>query len=312
MQEYDHLPEPHMETCPVHYSADFDSFGNLRELSHPFKDCKTGTRVFGSCRGLLLLVREGHSLMMYNPTTQTYNVLPSLRVYRAPRTFGRFSYGFGYDYATRDFKCVRIKQRFSKGIGYLMCEVMVYSLRTNSWKMVPDFPCYSLLCDLSVGVLVHETLHWLGTSNDKLNGFIVAFNLRDETFSYLPLPNFNFNTFRGLYVGMVDGSLCLLANWLFRCNIWVMKEYGVAESWTRMFNLNKRHCPAVERPISYSMDKKRVLVKLALDKLAHLDLETKKLTGLRLADCDKIVDAHVYVENLLVLEYSQFVDHVHC
>ncbi|XP_074263037.1 F-box protein CPR1-like [Silene latifolia] len=311
MQEYDNLPEPRKKTCNVHYSADFDSLGNLRELSHPFKDCRTGTQVFGSCRGLLLLCVTKHQLLLYNPTTQTYNVLPSLRVYQAAETFGHFCYGFGYDNATRDFKCVRIMQRLFKEIGYLLCEVMLYSQKTNCWKRVPDFPCYSLPCDRGVGVFVHETLHWVGTNSNDVYEFIVAFNLRDEAFSCLPLPNFHFKTCRGLHVGTVDGILCLLTNCSFHCHVWVMKEYGVAKPWTRMFKINTRDCLFAERPISYSMDMKRVLVKVACGKLAYLDLKTKKLTVLRLADCDRVLNAHVYIENLLVLNYSQFVDGVH-
>ncbi|XP_074263035.1 F-box protein CPR1-like isoform X2 [Silene latifolia] len=311
LQEYDHLPEPREQTCPVHYSADFDSLGNLRELSHPFKDCKTGTRVFGSCRGLLLLHVTDGPLLLYNPTTQTYNVLPGLPVYQDARAYGHLSYGFGYDNATRDFKCVKIMQRLFKEIGYLTCEVMVYSLRTNCWKRVPDVPCYFRSCDWGVGVLVHETLHWVGTNSDGLYEFIVAFNLRDEAFSCRPLPNFHFEPFEGLYVGMLDGCLCLLANRYPHCNVWVMKEYGVGGSWTKMFILDTLDCLIVERPVSYSLDKKRLLVKMALFKLAYHDLETKEHTDLRFADWDTCLNAHVYVENLLMLDYTEFADDIH-
>ncbi|KAH9624462.1 hypothetical protein KSS87_008152, partial [Heliosperma pusillum] len=73
LQEYDHLEEPIEQNCPVLFSADFGSFDNPVELRHPFKNCKTPVWVIGSCRGLLLLrVDDGH-LLLYNPTTQTYN-----------------------------------------------------------------------------------------------------------------------------------------------------------------------------------------------------------------------------------------------
>ncbi|XP_074263036.1 F-box protein CPR1-like [Silene latifolia] len=310
LQEYDHLPEPRKQTCPVHYSADFDSLGNLRELSHPFKDCNTGTRVYGSCRGLLLLHINDGLLLLYDPTTQTYNVLPCLQVYQPARTYGHFDYGFGYESVSRDYKCVRIMQYLFQEIGYLMCEVMVYSLRTNCWKRVPDVPCYFRSCPCSIGILVDEMLHWVGTNADNAYEFVVAFDLKDETFSCLPLP-FHFEPFVGLYVGMLDGGLCLFSNCYPHCDLWVMKEYGVAGSWTKMFTFDTLDCLSLERPINYSTHRKRLLVRMCLFKLAYVNLQTMEYTNLKLADWDQGLNAHVYVENLLMLDYAEFADDVH-
>ncbi|XP_074263041.1 F-box protein CPR1-like isoform X2 [Silene latifolia] len=290
LQEYDHMEEPVEQSCPVLYSADFDSFDNPIELSHPFKNCKTPVGIFGSCRGLLLLrVNYGH-LLLYNPTTQTYNVLPLLSVYKPADAFPHFDYGFGYDSVSRDYKCVRIMQCLSKEMGY-MCEVMVYSLRTKCWKRVSDVPCYFKSRNWDVGVLLHEMCHWVGTNSDNVYELIVAFNLRDETFSRLPLPhllqNFQVKHLHGLYVGMLDGCLSLSANRHPHCDLWVMKEYGVAGSWTKMFTFDTLDSLNLDRPINYSVDKKRLLLHTYLYRLHCFDLETMEHTELMFADWDR-------------------------
>ncbi|XP_074263032.1 F-box protein CPR1-like [Silene latifolia] len=317
LQEYAHLAEPHKQNCSVLYSADFDSFDNPIELSHPYKNCKTPVAVIGSCRGLILLrgVDYGH-LLLYNPTTQTYNVLPLLSVYRSATEHVHFDYGFGYDSVSRDFKCVRIMQCLSKELGYL-CEVMVYSLRSNCWKRVADVPCYfsSMNHGWDTGALLHEMYHWVGTNSDNVYDLIVAFNLRDETFSRVPLPNLlqnlHFEQISGLYVGMLDGCLSLLANRYPHCDLWVMKEYGVAGSWTRIFTFGTRLSMNLIKPIGYSIDRKRLLLKTSLLKLHCFDLETMKYTALMFADWNGGLEPHVYVENLLMLDYAEFIDDIH-
>ncbi|XP_074263039.1 F-box protein CPR1-like [Silene latifolia] len=315
LQEYDNLEEPIKQNCPVLYSADFDSLDNPVDLSHPYKNCKTPVRVIGSCRGLLLLrVKCGH-LLLYNPTTQTYNVLPLLLENKPATEYVHFDYGFGYDSVSRDYKCVRIMQCLFVETGDVMFEVMVYSLRTNCWKRVPDVPCYFRPHGSDIGVLVNEVCHWVGTGIGNVYEHIVTFNLRDETFSRLPLPNLlqnlQFEILHGLYVGMLDGCLCLSANRYPHCDLWVMKEYGVAGSWTKMFTFGTLASVNLTRPLCYSVDKKRLLLKTSLFRLHCFDLETMKHTELMFADWNRDLDAHVYVENLLMLDYAEFIDDFH-
>ncbi|KAK9742607.1 hypothetical protein RND81_03G185400 [Saponaria officinalis] len=309
LQEYAHLPKPHKQSCPVLHSADFDSLDNPRELSHPFKECKTGVWVLGSCRGLLLL-RAGYGHLLYNPTTQTYNVLPFLSVYEPARSYGHHDYGFGYVSVAKDYKCVRIMQCYFKEVDDLLCEVMVYSMKMNCWKRAPDVPCYFRPCGWSVGALLHESFHWVGTNRDNEYELIVAFSLRDETFNCLPLPNFRFEQYDAMYMGTLDDCLCLLVNNYRLCTVWVMKEYGVVGSWTMMYSVEKAQCYNLERPISYSVDKKRLLVRKALCMLTYIDLETMESTDVMFTGWERGLDAHVYIENLLMLDYNEFVINV--
>ncbi|XP_074321493.1 F-box protein CPR1-like [Silene latifolia] len=278
---------PSTEIRPLLYSADFDSFDNPIDLSHPFKNYKTQVGVIGSCRGLLLLrVDDGH-LLLYNPTTQTYNKLPLLPEEPCDRPV----FGFGYDIFSKDWKCVRIMQ-----VVY-QCEVMVYSFKGNSWKKLVDVPRFSEPGNWGIGALVHEMIHWVGTNTN-----IVTFSLRDETFTSLPLPSFEVKSDDYLYVGDLDGCLCVLANCYLECNVWIMKEYGVAESWTRMFRYEKHRWESLTRPVSFSMEKEKLFVLTSLQKLVYIDLQSTELTEVMLTNCDNGLGVNVYAENILQLD----------
>ncbi|XP_059451015.1 F-box protein CPR1-like [Corylus avellana] len=71
---------------------------------------------------------------------------------------------------------------------------------------------------------------------------IVSFNMKDEAFGEVALPK----SLQGLdhlsfSVALLDGLLAIvprneLGNEAFQA-VWVMKEYGVAESWTKLFDV---------------------------------------------------------------------------
>ena len=67
--------------------------------------------------------------------------------------FDRCVRGFGYDHSADDYKYVIIVFRVL---------VLVYSLETNTWKMVQDFPYCRLACE-SGTLLNGGALHWVIT-----------------------------------------------------------------------------------------------------------------------------------------------------
>jgi F-box interacting protein len=58
-------------------------------------------------------------------------------------------YGFGYDHVTNNYKVV----------GVSLNEVSVYTLGTNFWRRIQDFPSHSRANDRS-GVFVSGTINW--------------------------------------------------------------------------------------------------------------------------------------------------------
>lgn len=88
---------------------------------------------------MLLINPKNNALVLRNPSTRESRELPE-----SPIEFPTCShkclssvYGFGYDSFADDYKLVRVvtfaTERFET-------EVKLYSLGTNSWKRIEDFP----------------------------------------------------------------------------------------------------------------------------------------------------------------------------
>ncbi|XP_059436526.1 F-box/kelch-repeat protein At3g06240-like [Corylus avellana] len=68
---------------------------------------------------------------------------------------------------------------------------------------------------------------------------IVSFDMEDEAFRELPMPkNLQGEQDSRFMVARLDGLLALLWPDMGFHSLWVMKEYGVAESWIKLFNIN--------------------------------------------------------------------------
>ncbi|XP_021766590.1 F-box/kelch-repeat protein At3g06240-like [Chenopodium quinoa] len=163
----------------------------------------------------------------------------------APYTLQLSNVAFGYESITRDYRCVRINRNTSTMTNSIESDVMVYSLKDDSWRKAatPNVP-YNLRflgCYNTDSVFLNGAIHWYGFINEPLrNVSIVTFNLREECFSTLPVPNLVSIGIGRMFVGVLDGSLCLVVNESWGdTHLWVMKEYGIPESWTKLFSFAK-------------------------------------------------------------------------
>ncbi|XP_071705101.1 F-box/kelch-repeat protein At3g06240-like [Rutidosis leptorrhynchoides] len=156
-------------------------------------------------------------------------------LYRLPsKSVGRFRYkiGFFYDVVTDDYKVVAICS-FCRGYDLLSrcIYVDVYSLRTNTWTRVTDYPYKHHWWTNKADGIVNGFLHWITKGLNDLP-VIVSFCLANEKFSEVSLPN-------DLDI-LIKCSVCELVNFdgklaiFLEGKIWLMKEYGVKESWTKI------------------------------------------------------------------------------
>uniref|UniRef100_A0A2N9ECY2 F-box associated beta-propeller type 1 domain-containing protein n=1 Tax=Fagus sylvatica TaxID=28930 RepID=A0A2N9ECY2_FAGSY len=156
------------------------------------------------------------------------------------------AYGLGYHSQNNDFKIVRIVVLESKVPP--VAEAEVYTLSTDSWRRVvislesePNIGYIDFIDVLSPGLFFNGALHSTVFSGDYK--FILSFDVNDETFRPIMLPQNFFDEMLALSfdsLGVFKGSLAL-----FVCgenldgdvdvsHIWVMREYGVVESWTKI------------------------------------------------------------------------------
>ncbi|XP_026450705.1 F-box protein CPR1-like [Papaver somniferum] len=155
------------------------------------------------------------------------------------------SYGFGFDSKTKDYKLVRLVGfNFEHG-----CEVKVYTSGTNTWKSLNYIP-YRLSYGRTPAVLVNGALHWITmlivpedksvSGSDEDPRLILSFDISNESFQEVPKPDMLNDKFRN-NVDVLDGYLCLLSNnYKVHVDMWVMKDYGVRESWTKLFTISRQ------------------------------------------------------------------------
>ncbi|XP_062027344.1 F-box/kelch-repeat protein At3g23880-like isoform X2 [Rosa rugosa] len=188
--------------------------------------------VVGSCNGLVCVEVDREAIMLWNPCTRGSKVLPK----PPPVINSEFSYdfnGFGYDSASDDYKVIR---GFT---DYLAKKIMIhiFSLKTGSWRTVEDIDYVTLI--MRQGLFLNRALHWLCNLPEG-GSRILSFDLEAEKFQKtIPLPYDDW--FFDLLIH--KNCLCVLAcpTGTNTFNIWMMKEYGVQESWTEVlqFSLEK-------------------------------------------------------------------------
>jgi F-box interacting protein len=144
-------------------------------------------------------------------------------------------HGFGYDHVNDKYKVlvvVKNKDNLSETL------TKIYTFGEDSWKIIQNFP-RSFATNLR-GKFVSGTLNWIvnkkeGCSKQRV---ILSFDLAKETFMEVLLPPKDGNDI------CTSRRLCVSNNCLYVCEFyisgdfrwvyWLMKEYGVVESWTKL------------------------------------------------------------------------------
>ncbi|PQM41109.1 F-box/kelch-repeat protein [Prunus yedoensis var. nudiflora] len=199
------------------------------EIDFPLKNHPNTewVHMFGSCNGLVCIMPQPEAFFIFNPTTRE-----SLRVPDCPmpshicppepqEVMFHHAYSFGYAPSIDDYKFVKVAYG---------CMVLIFSLKSSSWKRVQDFP-YKHHLEKS-GTTLNGVVHWL-CRRLEVGGtcVIAAFDLAQEKFSDLPPPE-SVTDYKRFTTGVLRGCLCLLHQHDRRHSFWIMNKYGVKESWT--------------------------------------------------------------------------------
>ncbi|XP_043721164.1 F-box protein CPR1-like [Telopea speciosissima] len=246
------------------------------ELNCPF-EFPIGFLILASCNGLLCMFdddgvasdyrKEVYDTFLWNPSTRTHKKLPFTPIeFPNNSCFAHFTaYGFGYDPTTDDYKVIRVSQFYPESglfddSKYIVSEVKVYSLSTNSWRRVEGIPFLSI--EHRLGIFTNSAFHWVAKRKTGVMGpntapnVIVSIDVKDDVYREVPLPHFVDNKFN-MAVGVLGGQLCMLCNFSrVHVELWVMKDYGVRDSWEKQFSIEQRtvlgYFDEYIRPICYS------------------------------------------------------------
>ncbi|KAK4580969.1 hypothetical protein RGQ29_024573 [Quercus rubra] len=204
----------------------------------------------GCCRSMFYFVneteykveKENNIMYFWNPSIRKFKKvqLTLLNIRDA------VVYGLAYHYQNNDYKVLRIIF-YHRNVKPKPAEAEIYTLSTDSWRRVVisvesssgSKPIESVHYELQGPpriVFFNGALHRIPCSQG--HKFIMYFDVNDERFCEILLPQ---NYLDGLisrysqHLAVFKGLLALI---VFDrnskiCHIWMMKEYGVAESWIK-------------------------------------------------------------------------------
>lgn len=195
--------------------------------------------IINSCNGLLCLYDPCSDcpICICNPLLGELVTLP-----KSPsgRPISHLSCFLGYSPMTKQYKVVRSfpSRVIDPFTGNKKCEAEIYTLGEGSWRRIGNIPAMGYNNNSSFNAFLNGSLHWL--SHALRADFIYCFDFGSEQFRAVPEP-YEFGLVHRersvyIYVGVLRGclSICDFGGG-GDAEIWVMKDYGVKESWIKDF-----------------------------------------------------------------------------
>ncbi|XP_062176178.1 F-box/kelch-repeat protein At3g06240-like [Alnus glutinosa] len=247
------------------------------------------------CKGLILfttrLLTSGvehdyleSQLILWNPAIRMSMTLPQACIV-APNRSKYFVHGFGFDHTSNDYKVLRMV--FGSDIR-LPPPAQLYKLRTGAWEtfsIADDFQ-YDIV-DSDPQAFVNGACHWVGYSSFMESEYpevvVVLFDMCDEELRVMKLPDrltcMDTDYIVHVRLGNSGGLLCLMEhnprkNVYWNWNIWLMKEYGIVESWTKQFAVD------VNGSDLFSFMNNEKILGEKREKLVLYDLKTRRFNNL--------------------------------
>ncbi|KAK2978319.1 hypothetical protein RJ640_017170 [Escallonia rubra] len=223
----------------------------------------------------------------------------------------RWSYGFGFSPATRQYKVIIRMPGHITG----ETELHVCTLGTNEWRNLGEVPLPKSSVKFHIDVNSNTgALHWIyrnGSSYASLN----AFELGEERNRQIPLPPCLARSTAPMDLVVLGNCLCIYnTNYGKNADIWSMKDYGVAESWTKdhilSVNLSAGLVSAVPVPVNlkgnggilFSYEKRTYsLVYIPESILVFYDPERRNFASIDLPDFVTFSKAYAFTGSFLPL-----------
>ncbi|KAI3452957.1 hypothetical protein Pfo_009620 [Paulownia fortunei] len=229
------IANPHfnLKHCSVH-SLMFEPLTVASNIDYPKKNPHRAVWIVGSSNGLICIAIDEKDMFLWNPSTRTSKKLPPVAVEMKQGFY--YIWGFGFNESDDDYKVVGIFCVFGNA-GVNESIVKIYSLKTNSWKRIEDFKGGVPLDDS--GKFASGKLHFPATPGIDLDfrWNIVSLDLKSEVYGMVEQPDYGEGYFDSS-LGVLGGCICVLCNYQkTRADLWVLKEYGIKESWSKVVTI---------------------------------------------------------------------------
>lgn len=216
-------------TCPL---SSVQRIEEVQKLDYPcVKGRPCRCKIYCSYDNLVIVGvsdYEHDRVLLWNPSTRESILLPDSII--PPKEGDIWTWGLGYDSTSDDYKILKID---------LDTKGEILELKSGSWRLTDKHPTISFKhCVISYTdslAFVHQAFHWLDLS---LSSYVVSFSISDEVYTEIPLLEEIYSEWFVQGVSVLGEMLCVHSRYEpSNFKIWVMKEYGVKESWTELFNI---------------------------------------------------------------------------
>ncbi|XP_059309752.1 F-box/kelch-repeat protein At3g06240-like [Lycium ferocissimum] len=204
-------PKKKIKVCSILSLLYDESVMEASDLDCPLKDHYV---IVGSVNELICLTIGGEEFLLWNPSIRKFKKVTAKD---APK-FGPKVYGFGYDELHDDYKLLRIYTIIND------VKVEIHSLKNDSWRRIDNFQGGHI--QFGLAKLINGKLHWVTTGGHPWcnDGDIISIDLADEKW------------------GKLGNDLSMIRNYKrTHVDVWVMKEYGVKESWAKIYTNKFSH-----------------------------------------------------------------------
>jgi F-box interacting protein len=305
-----------------------NSFREFQRIEFPSQAKKEFLDKVLDCKGLLLLTSHLPSVrtalngdrferfILWNPAARLTMTLPTPCIPCIDMPYNKYyccyscTHGFGFDDKSNDYKVLRIVYGRN---GRTIAEL--FKLRTGAWKTVrvTDNFHYVVVRDDSQA-FVNGATHWVGDSDFPKELVVLLFHMSDEEFGVMKLPDVLTRT-DSIYISLVvsGGLLSVIQNYNprdhddlsgpgYSCCIWLMKEYGVIESWIKQCTIDLRDRGGLWEAISFRNKRVLLLSESRSKKLVLYDPKTNRFLDLGIRNMGtSLLIMNTYVQSLVLL-----------
>ncbi|KAF5200607.1 F-box protein cpr1 [Thalictrum thalictroides] len=251
-------------------------------------------------------------MALWNPATKEYIEIPYASVEDELMDNEReVVVGFGYDSVAQKYKVVRSVFFYNEDEHreFEQCEVKICTVGTKEWRKIDNPPC--CFHERHMVPQVNGAFHWLGglpIGSNSLDSKIIAFDVGKEEFRIVPWIGVVVeDSDCDFTLGVLKGCLSMIHYHSEHSekplDIWLMKEYGVKESWSRLFSIQM---PVIGIEFSsiellVLQDNGKLLLK-SWGELYSYDTMTDKVTVYCICDIPySCYAAHTHVDSLVAI-----------
>lgn len=144
------------------------------------------------------------------------------------------SYGFGLASKKGIYKVVRVLQELGIADSGRKSHCHVYTLGTGSWRNIENVQFHGFI--IGDAIFLEGNLHFVSEDGSDV---VYCLDIEKERLKSFPSPPLDID-YRKATINLYNGCLCVCDNTEeFDVKVWVMKNYGVEKSWTKLVEITE-------------------------------------------------------------------------